>query len=438
MVRCTVRVSVSAVVAVLLTGLCFSAFPQFSTFNFAHASSTLPVGDAEYANGTLVSPHSLDVWYDWINVSGTQVVSYAHCVPSDFPYPHPIAYIIGQHLQLADGTEVFVASALDGMEVYRDLNGDGIPQANFTSGESEILYFMYSNMSDAATMTAIQKVTENDTAHYQWSFTYQNVYAYLQNASTHRGVDVRFKLDHLTLSYDFSVNGNISNLKTNFDIGEAKDIQVFNPDTVDYEDSTAFSFSELSLSLLYATATYASKPYSTSVNGQPYNSSTTQDSAVDAEIAQVAVGDAKAYDFLFGGNYTLFRGENNETHQANIETYQAKAEAAAISSLTTLVIYGPAIKSISFFADELNLTDLFGGSWPNINTDYNASSLVYRICFPTWDGMQIIHDPVFVGYVSSTTIPEFPTTAIGVVLVGVTVLALATVKVRKSFFAQKR
>ena len=53
--------------------------------------------------------------------------------------------------------------------------------------------------------------------------------------------------------------------------------------------------------------------------------------------------------------------------------------------------------------------------------------------------MQIVHDPVFVGYVSrSTTVPEFPTTTIGVGLVGVTVLALVTVKARKGFFAQKR
>jgi hypothetical protein len=32
------------------------------------------------------------------------------------------------------------------MEVYRDQNGDGIPQANFTSGDSEILYNMYINV----------------------------------------------------------------------------------------------------------------------------------------------------------------------------------------------------------------------------------------------------------------------------------------------------
>ena len=423
--------SVSAAITILLVGLCFTALTPFASFKFASAS-TLPDGNAEYANGTLVPPHSpLNVWYDWVNVSDTQVINYAMYTTPEWNYSVPIANIIGQHLRVADGSEVFVASALDGMEVYRDLNGDGIPQANFTSGESEILYFMYSNMSESYSMTPIQKVLENNEAHYQWGFTYGNVGAYLQNATTRSGVDVRMILDHLTLSYDFSINGNVSNLKTNFDIGKAKNIEVFNPDTHEYVISQEFSLNGLSLSLLYATATYASKPYSTSVNGQPYNSSTAQNSAVDAEIAQIAVDNTRAYDFIFGGNYTLSRDENNETYPTNIETYEAKAEAAAISSLPIKII-GPIVRGISFFKDELNLSDLFGGSWPDINANYAASSLIYRICFPVWDGMQILHDPLYVGYVSiSTTIPEFQPAIALPVFIAASSIALIAAKVRR-------
>jgi hypothetical protein len=342
----------------------------------------------------------------------------------EWNYSVPIANIIGQHLRLADSSEVFVASAIDGMEVYRDLNGDGIPQANFTSGESEILYFMYSNTSETYSMTPIQKVLDNNVTHYKWSFTYGTVGAYLQNVTTHLGVDVRMILDHLTLSYDFSLNGNVSNLKTNFDIGKAGNIEVFDPVALEYVPSSEFSLNGLSLSLLYATATYASKPYSTSVNGQPYNSSTTQSSAVDAEIAQIAVADTKAYDFIFGGNYTLNRGEP-------IEIYEAKAEAAALSSLP-IKFFGPVVRGISFFRDELNLTALFGGSWPNINTNYDASSLVYRICFPVWDGLQIVHDPVYVGYVaSSETIPEFPLAIALSLFAVVSLLVVAVAKTRR-------
>ncbi len=413
------------VFGMLVVALCFAAVPHFPVCDFASASSNLPVGDAEYANGTIAIPDSpCIIWYDWINVSGTQVINYVLYTNSDYPYPTPIANLVGQHLVLSDGTEVFVVSALDKMEVYRDQNGDGIPQANFTSGDSEILYCMYINMSDSYSIIPIQKTMEGDVPHYQWGFTYVNVYAYLQNATVPIGVTAKLILDHLTVSYDFSLNGNVSNLKTNFNIGKVNSLSVL--------DSSELSLDGLSLALLYPTSTYTSKPYSTYVDGQPYNSTSANDSAVDAEVARVAVGNTKAYDFVFGGNYTLNRGENNETHAT-------KAEAAALSSIP-IEIYGPVVWQTSFFRDELNLNDLFGGSWPDVTIDYNASSLIYRICFPVWDGAQIQNDPVYVGYLfSSTEIPEFHAIlALASIFIAATLLVLVLAKKNKLDFTNPK
>ena len=404
MIKGNVRFSVFALIAVLLVTLCFAVLTQSTVLSLAKASSTLPVDGVEYTNGTIVPENSpLLIWYDWVNVSGTQVINYAMYTTPDYNYSVPIANLVGQHFRLADGTQVFIASALSELEVYRDVNGDGIPQADFTSGESEILYYMYTNMSDSYSMTPIQKTTIDSVPHYQWSFTYQNAYAYLQNANARVGVIARMFFEHLTLNYDFSVEGNISDLKTSFDIGKVTNLEIL--------DSSQFSsFDGLSLALLYATATYTSKPYSTSVNGQPYDS-TTADSAVSADIAEVKVEDVKAYDFIFGGNYELYRDGVNETYEATIETYEAKAQAVPTAGLPT--IYGPTVRSISFFTDQLNLTDLFGGLWPNVNSNYESSSLIYRICFPVWDGMQIEHDPTFLGYIfTNQEIPEIPMTLV--------------------------
>jgi len=410
---------------VLFVALCFTAFPRFPMFNLASASSILPVYGAEYANGTIaISDSPCLIWYDWINVSSTQVINYVLYTNSDYPYPTPIANLVGQHFQLSDGTEVFVVSALDKMEVYRDQNGDGIPQANFTSGDSEILYWMFINMSDSYNIIPIQKTMEGDVPHYQWGFTYVNVYAYLENATGPIGIVAKLILDHLTVSYDFSLNGNVSNLKTSFDIGKVASMSVL--------DSSQLSLDGLSLALLYPTSTYSSEPCSTYVDDQPYNSTSANDSAVNAEVARVAVGNTKAYDFVLGGNYTLIRGENNETHQA-------KAEAAALSSIPT-EIYGPVVWQTTFFRDELNLGGLFGGSWPDLTIDYSASSLIYRICFPVWDGMQIQHDPVYIGYLfSSTEIPEIPTTIVlPFIFIAATSLVLLFAKKRKFNFAKAR
>ena len=251
----------------------------------AQSSPNFPFVNEEFGNGTIVSPNSpLKIWYDWVNVSGTQIINYAMYTDPNYPYPGPVVNLVGQHLKLADGSEVFVASALDKFEVYRDLNGDGIPQGNFASAGSEILYYMFMNTSNRASPIPIQKTFVGDVPHYQWGFRYEDVYAYFLQPKPAGGVDTVAKLifDHITLSYDFSVNENVSNLKTNFDIGEVSSLDVFN--------SPDFSLNGLSLSLLYPTSTYASQQFSTSVNGQAYNPSTTENSTIIANDAQVTVG----------------------------------------------------------------------------------------------------------------------------------------------------
>jgi hypothetical protein len=95
---------------------------------------------------------------------------------------------------------------------------------------------------------------------------------------------------------------------------------------------------------------------------------------------------------------------------------------------------------MEFFRDQLNLAELFGGSWQDFNINYESSSLIYRICFSAWDGMQIKHDPLYEGYILSTenaesqsTSPgltpeagEFPTTIVvgAVIAVAIVILSL--------------
>jgi hypothetical protein len=114
---------------------------------------------------------------------------------------------VGQRFLLADGTEVFVASAFFEMEVYRDLNGDGVPQVNLTSDDNELVYYIYMNMSDGCSIKPIQKTVDGEVPHYLWGFTYNNVYAYLQYVTpTGRGgIAASVIFDHLTVDYNFSI-----------------------------------------------------------------------------------------------------------------------------------------------------------------------------------------------------------------------------------------
>ena len=428
MAKRNLRFSVLVLTAALLVTSCFAVVPEPPIIGLVEASTALPVKGVEYTSDTIVPENSpLLIWYDWVSISGTQVINFAIYTTPDYGYPVPVANLLGQHFRMADGTQVFIASALSELEVYRDVNGNGVPQANANSGESEIAYYMYVNMSDSYSMTPVQKAMEGPNPHYRWSFTYENAHGYLQNASRRVGVVASLVFSHITLSYDFSVNGNVSNLKTSFDIGPINSLVI--------HDSSQFSLEGLSLALLYATATYTSKSYVTYVDGEEFNSATAENSTFNAELAQVEVDGAKAYDFVFGGNYTLNRGETNQTHQANIETYEARAEAAAFSDVLPLIRVNP-VKGMEFFRDQLQLEALFGGSWQNFNMDFQSSSLIYRICFPVWDGLQIQHDPVYVGYIlgepENTQPPEFPTaTVLSALVITMAALLIIAIIVRK-------
>jgi hypothetical protein len=214
---------------------------------------------------------------------------------------------------------------------------------------------MYTNMSEGYSITPIQKTIIEAIPHYTWGFTYQNAYAYLENYTTVYGLVAKLIFDHITLSYDFSVQRNVTNLKANFDIGKISNLTMLGSSNV--------SLKGLSLALLYTTSTYTAKPYSTFVNSEPYNSTTTTDSATAAQTAQVAVEDKRAYDFVFGGKYTLGIGQNDD--QAN-GTYAAKAEAVALSSLPWRTLGAP-VWQMSFFGDAFNLSNLFGGSWSPVD-----------------------------------------------------------------------
>jgi hypothetical protein len=89
--------------------------------------------NAEYTNGSIPTPYG-GIWYVWINVSETKIIQYSLFSNE---YNSPIMSFLGQSFQIGNGTEVFIGNTLTLIEVYNDTSGDGIPQANFVSGESE-------------------------------------------------------------------------------------------------------------------------------------------------------------------------------------------------------------------------------------------------------------------------------------------------------------
>jgi len=345
----------------------------------------------EYSNGSIPLysqyDHSViaNLWYDWVNTQGTQVVFFAYYTQV---YNSPVITFVGQHYETMDGTQVFIGNTLALMEVFNDTNKNGIPDNSASLG-NEIKYFFLVNSSVSFTVNPIEKILLQDIPHYRWGVKYGTIDGFLSPVEETSGQGVyvesaKVMIEHMSFSYDFYVQENKSYLKTNFEIG--KIISIESPRNITLEG--------LSLSLLYTTATVTIKPYAVLVNGQIYNSTTAMPATTSTSGSEVQIENQKTFEFVFGQNYTRYR-------DSIAQSYQSSSVASATKSVSQ-----NARVSLTWLFSQLRevLKDLFPKISVNlptdINLDYAVSAFVYRVCYPAWDGYQIQHDPTYIAYIN--------------------------------------
>lgn len=370
----------------------------------------------EYSNGSIGSPHSgLSLWYTWINTSDTQIIYLAY---QSYVLNPPVITFLGQHYYTENETEVFVGNTLTSIEVFNDTNGNGVPDTDLVSGKSETLYYFLVNSSASFAITPLEKSLINNVPHYEWGIRYGTIDACLIYENGYPATLVM--LDYLALSYDFYIQNNVSYLKTNFSIGKILDKAPLSRAGVTLEG--------LGLSLLYGTTFVTMKPYVALVNGEPYNSTTVQVSAMPTESGEIRIENTKAYEVLFGQDYTLFGDSQEEIHES-------KSAAVADRSVS-----GNLRVSVEWLLHDLEdvLSQLFpkvSGMKAPINLDYSVSSLIYRVCYPKWEGCRLEHDPTYVAYLNAAVIPEISPPIMFVItaaLLGLVTLTAALVDLRKT------
>jgi len=371
---------------------------------------------AEYSNATIGSPmEGLAIWYVWIDTNSTQVIYLAY-VSSRIP--PPVLTFFGQHYMTGNGTEVFVGNTLTAMEVYNDANRNGVPDVDLSNGTNELLYNFAVNSSQSFVITPVQKTLIGGDVHYTWGLRYNTIDSFLLTENQAAGANVL--LDYLASSYDFYVQNNASYLKTSFEIGKILNV-------TSYSDLN-FTLEGLSLSLLYGTSVIASNTYTTVVNGEPYNSTTTQSSAIPTQSGEIRIEDAKAYECVFGQNYTLSRDSGNAT-------YPSKSAAVSDHSVPGGV-YRSVESALSFFENVLSgVFPKISSLLTTVNLDYNFSSFLYRVCYPQWDGYALEHDPTYIAYVTLIAIPEIGPPVmlvIGATIAGSAALIVALLDTRKN------
>ncbi len=386
---------------------------------------------SEYSNGSISRGPGVNLWYTWINVSGTQVAFFTYYSEGGVILS-PLQMFLGQHYMADNETEVFIGNRLLLMEAYNDTNRNGVPEADL----GEIKYFFLLNSSVTFTVIPIQKVTVGNTSHYIWGIEYGWIDSLLlypkdrviNGVSTN--LAARVNITDLAFTYDYYIQGNVSYLKTGFKVGRIVDFEPNAPDV---------SLGGLGLALLYGTTMLTTKPYAVLVNGEPYNSKVPGAPTTSTSRAEVVVGDKKLYEFILKENYTLYRNSVPES-------YVSKSAASPIESIppNAAVYLSPywLVGSLLRLLSEEVFPKL-RASLPDIDLEYANSSFVYRVCYPTWDRWGIEHDPTYVAYLVPVEIdvppksppvgPSIETIAtVAVAVAGLFALSVALIELRRT------
>jgi hypothetical protein len=398
------------------------------------------------SSGFINGSYGIEQWYVWLNTSSTHVLFLAMYSGASAP---PINYFIGQHYFTSNGTEVFVGNRLLGFEVYEDLNGNSILDADYTNwfdkNLDESRYFFLLNASVTADLTPPSKSVVNNATHYLWGITYgqvQGVFAeignttgaYIGNPETDGMLPSYFTqyvsstLDSLSLSYEYWVENETAYLKTGVNLGTFSKVGIPGP----YPQPTVLNFDNDSFSTLYTTSVLSMKPYEI----RPENATDTGETAVPVNATNIEVENKEAFRLVFGENYTL-NGDLTE-RRSSAGIYPASS------------VPGDVIASTNYFRVDAEDTfkSYFGATSPslaeNVTLSIGRSSLIYRVCYPTWSNRTFTHDPLFIAYLGEPafinpggngsgtgTIPIPPTWTIAIAVASLLVLAITIYRHKK-------
>jgi hypothetical protein len=394
---------------------------QVPTFHSVSAQSSSIDLSKEYSSGDVdVFPY-LQAWYTWININGTHTIFLAL---HSYQAQSPVSAFVGQGYNTSSGSKVFVANALLALEVYNDTNSNGYLDANYATGTTELKYLLGMNASQTFTPSPVLKTVTSGIAHYGWGVTYGNVQAILIKASPPNygytgGLAASYtSIDHVSFSYDYSLNGNTTYLKTSYDIGSVVLVPPTDP---------GVTLQGLSFSLLHTTLAVASHQLSVVAGSNPYDSQTsTSPSLVTA--AHLTVDNGLTYEFRFRDNYTLVK-PLPETHPA---LYVASPSNSLPTGAFNGQDYTPLIRVQDYVRNKL---PDFAGLPSTSDLSYASSRLIYRISYPVWSGYGLKHDPTYVAHfvASPVSVPPFPglliliIAAIGIVGVFMLVLVVSLI-----------
>ncbi len=378
--------------------------------------------DAPYSSGYLTD---ISLWYTWIDTGLSEVIYIAHA-DSEIDFFCPSLSFVVQHYYAPDGSELLVGHSTLMYELYNDTNGNGFVDADYDLGVTEVEYYYALNFSESIVP---QPVTIDDSGGirtYRWGVRYVGVTGFLIHPLQRVGGEYEGAIltaEFLEHSYEYSLIGNTSQLKTTFKLGPITWFHAVHP---------GVSFEGLSLSALHTTLLFSSaNDTDVFVEDSFYDSSISEFDTVPMNNASISGNQTEFYSMSFADNYTLST-EPPSTLPVTVSACPSENVNPRIRRdhfpFPLWVLQG----FLNAFLPRITDSEL------DLDLDYRTSGLLYRVTYPQYEGLSLSHDPTYVAYLSEMAPSPPPPTPVDwifwvfVSIGGVCVVALGVYLYKKT------
>lgn len=324
----------------------------------------------------------------------------------------------GMHYFTPDGEEVFIGALLAFLMVYDDTNNNSIPNPDLP--ENEKIYYVLpfgiaGSINESGSYEPIVTpipATEIEEGHYQFGMRYQNLYAYvsqnpLLGIALHSGWIAKFS--ELSITYDITIDAETGEVKTEtyYTIGQVTELWAFvlgipiEADPSELPDS-------LGISAVHFVTIFTSK-YKVTGETSGNTLSPTKTELADENVS-IAVGEKneRAFAIRFMGEFDLIDEETGNVTEEDLPAYNILVQAKLNDLLLVWWQLGFSGALMSVFAYGLSEhvqekyespRDLAQKSLNPFNPDgFGVRALWYAVCFPSWNGLRVEHDPVYTAY----------------------------------------
>jgi hypothetical protein len=319
--------------------------------------------------------------------------------------------MFGMHYYTPNNREVFIGALLAFFMLYDDANGDGIPNTNENKtfvipfGVDKVLNGSYTPEVDAI------KITKKGEGHWQFGMHYKNMYALITNNPIgslwlRTGWIARFS--ELIITYDVKINEETNEVtaETYYTIGQVKELWAFIlgiPIKADPADIP----STLGLSAVHFVSIFASR-YKVSGN----NTGNTVSAGIADEDVVIGVGEDnhRAFKIGFRGDFDLKDEDSGNTITTNEDAINIllQAKLVDLGLVAWQLAFSAGLFSIFAYAlsDEVqekytSPRDLAEKSLRPLNPEgFGVHALWYGVCFPSFQGYRVEHDPQYTAYVT--------------------------------------